>query len=95
MIYLDAPIDRLGSPTITWQAWCGEEEANCVSGHPGHATGRLLRTNHVSEIRWAETADAGILPNARMPNTYTALLAIWTPRDCSWGPRNIHYRKSR
>jgi hypothetical protein len=31
------------------------------------------RTNHVSEIRWAETGDMGHLPNLHMPNTFTAM----------------------
>ena len=50
---------------VSLHAWCGEEEANCVSGS--------ARTNSVSQIRWAETADAGRLPNPRMPNTFTAM----------------------
>eukprot|EP01047_Picozoa_sp_COSAG01_P052559 COSAG01_NODE_5539_length_4199_cov_2.221220_4_plen_391_part_00 len=50
---------------VSLHAWCGEEEANCVSGG--------ARTNHVSQIRWAETADAGRLPNPRLPNTFTAM----------------------
>ena len=59
---------------VSLHAWCGEEEANCVSGKPGSTNNsRLIRTNHVSEIRWAETADAGRLPNPRMPNTFTAM----------------------
>ena len=50
---------------VSLHAWCGEEEANCVSGK--------ARTNSVSQVRWAETADAGRLPNPRLPNTFTAM----------------------
>jgi sialate O-acetylesterase len=51
---------------VSLHGWCGEEEAAC-SLNPA------TRTDQTAEIRWAQTADWGFLPNPRLPHTFVAM----------------------
>jgi hypothetical protein len=51
---------------VSLHGWCGEEEAQCTLD-PNR------RTDHTAEIRWAQTADWGFLPNPRLPHTFVAM----------------------
>ena len=51
---------------VSLHGWCGEEEAACTLDP-------AKRTDHTAEIRWAQTAEWGFLPNPRLPHTFVAM----------------------
>ena len=51
---------------VSLHGWCGEEEAYCTLDP-------ATRTDRTAEIRWAQTADWGFLPNPRLPYTFVAM----------------------
>ena len=63
---------------VSLHGWCGEEEAECTIDP-------AARTDWTAKIRWAQTADWGMLPNPRLPHTFIAMAYDQPdPRNGKW-----------